>query len=253
MTCRKCPHNEKWSWRSGPCTYLSRANCEAANMESPPSTYSIFAHGRRYRLRKWTDELAGHGALRATRHATRGQPPDQALLEHIFKQRFTGEVIDVGANVGGYTLWLAAICKLRVHAFEPLEYEELWRNVALNYFEREVTVHQVALGAEAGWARHVGAGQIEPLGDLDTVPPGVEIPQHRLDDYEFEQLAAVRVDVGRNAESRVLRGAELTIKRHRPVIYAGTSAAVPILEPLGYELVKLLGDEEVAEWVYVGA
>jgi FkbM family methyltransferase len=49
--------------------------------------------------------------------------------------------------MGNHTLWLAAICGLRVIAVEPLDVKRLQANLALN--DLDVTVWPVALGDRA--------------------------------------------------------------------------------------------------------
>lgn len=55
--------------------------------------------------------------------------------------------VDVGANVGMYSVYAAAACRARVFAFEPesQNYAELCRNIQLNDAQRELTAYCAAL------------------------------------------------------------------------------------------------------------
>jgi FkbM family methyltransferase len=60
-----------------------------------------------------------------------------------------GEVfVDVGANVGMYSVYAGAVCRARVYAFEPesQNYAELCRNIFLNGAHHEITAFCAALG-----------------------------------------------------------------------------------------------------------
>ena len=57
--------------------------------------------------------------------------------------------LDIGANVGSYTVLAAGLCKSSALAFEPdpKTVGDLKRNIEVNGLEKLVTVHEVALGA----------------------------------------------------------------------------------------------------------
>lgn len=55
-------------------------------------------------------------------------------------------VIDIGANVGAFSLMAAKNTKEVVHAYEPIVYSELIRNIVLNCEEVEVIPHYHGLG-----------------------------------------------------------------------------------------------------------
>ncbi len=122
--------------------------------------------------------------------------------------------VDVGANVGSYTV-LAAAAGARVVALEPLPatYAHLTANVRLNGFERRVQ------------AVNAGAGRADaPLrfsADLDAMnhvlPPGaapdaaVDVPSYRLDGLlGGDRPLIVKVDV-EGWEAEVVAGAEETL------------------------------------------
>lgn len=190
----------------------------------------IEAHGAGY-------DIVNPGGL-IGRPIAEGRPYEQKLLEMIYGEGFTGVALDIGAHVGNHTLWLAAICGLEVHAFEPLHTARLRANVDLNP-DLSIVVHAVALGAESGaFARVVGKDRL-------LVGDGGGIPVIRLDDLALDDVSVIKIDV-EDLEPDVLRGAEATIGRNRPVIYAETRDAhaeanvAEVLEPWGYRLTVLV-------------
>ena len=60
--------------------------------------------------------------------------------------RRTDTVIDIGANIGSFSLIASKKCA-KVHAFEPVLYDELVRNIELNQ-PNWITPHKEALGYE---------------------------------------------------------------------------------------------------------
>lgn len=189
----------------------------------------IEAHGHAY-------EIINPGGL-IGKPIAEGRPYEQKLLEMIYGEGFEGVALDIGAHVGNHTLWLAAVCGLAVHAFEPLHTARLKDNVALNP-DLNIAVHGVALGAEAGYAQVVGKDKL-------LAGEGGTIRVRTLDRVSFEcqfnRVAVVKIDV-EDLEPDVLRGGERLIRNDRPVIYAETrdphaeARVAEVLEPWGYRL-----------------
>lgn len=75
--------------------------------------------------------------------------------------------LDIGANIGRYTVLAAGLCGVRVDAIEPFvrNAEELIRNVSRNGLEGLVTLHQVAVSDQTG-SGCVAYGD-EPAGSTD--------------------------------------------------------------------------------------
>ncbi|MBC8031794.1 MAG: FkbM family methyltransferase [Pyrinomonadaceae bacterium] len=63
-------------------------------------------------------------------------------------------LIDVGANVGIYTIWAAKTRGVRVYAFEPesQNYAVLYKNIVLNQLSKQVVAYCAALTDEAGYS-----------------------------------------------------------------------------------------------------
>jgi FkbM family methyltransferase len=129
--------------------------------------------------------------------------------------------LDVGANVGAYSLLFAQWVSPggRVLAFEPAPetFAALGRHLALNGVESVVDARRVALSDGAGTAAFAadgvsGANRLRAAGEGGG---GVAVATVSLDELcETERLAPrlVKVDV-EGAELAVLRGARETIRR----------------------------------------
>ena len=121
--------------------------------------------------------------------------------------------LDVGGHVGFWSYYLALAFQ-RVHAFEPNE-------LFAQCFERNVrakgvTLHRVALGESE---RKI-ALEVDPENTGAThIRAGVEgtIPMRRLDDFAFQDVDFLKVDV-EGFERQVLEGGRETLARCRPVV-----------------------------------
>jgi FkbM family methyltransferase len=124
-----------------------------------------------------------------------------------------GEVfVDVGANVGAYSL-RAASSGMKVYSFEPNTetVRILRRNAEINHLTVEVM--EVALGAENGTVKFA------PFGGTSRVTPEgtVDVPIRTLDSYELPSIDLMKVDV-EGYELDVLKGAKQTLARCRPTL-----------------------------------
>lgn len=159
--------------------------------------------------------------------------------------------IDVGANVGLYTISMAPLIGAggRVMAFEPLpaNLERLKSNLAMNQFAN-IDVYGQALGDAEGTVdlklsndpcyhsvvevtenRATGRCETVPVGRLDTVWAAAGFPR----------VSAIKIDV-EGAELMVLKGAEQLIRNCQPYLQLEASTPVHLgaltqwLTPRGY-------------------
>ncbi len=149
------------------------------------------------------------------------EPHLTAVFERYCSPGMT--VVDVGANVGYYSLLAARLVgpQGRVVALEPnsencrLLLASLRKNGLSN-----VELLPVAADVEQGWAyysTHVGSnGGLIGSEDLLALP-GVVVPTFRLDDLVAGPVGLLKMDV-EGAEGRVVRGATRLIERDRPVV-----------------------------------
>lgn len=198
-------------------------------------TITLRSYGRSYKMVYGDDWTSG----KIARFMGRGKPYEFPLLDRIYRERFSGVALDVGAHVGNHALWMAAICGLTVVAFEPLRFKDLSGNVRLNDLEDKVTVHPVALGRSSGFVHHAGKLQMVPTANTD------EIPVRTLDSFQLRNVSVMKVDV-EGMEPDVFSGGLETIQRNLPVIYAeewdkpAHDAIADILVPAGYRFTSRL-------------
>jgi FkbM family methyltransferase len=193
------------------------------------------AHGRSYKMHEFTGKLAS--CMRA------GKPYERKLLEYIYSMDLIDNVaIDAGAHVGNHTMWMAAICGIEVKAFEPGRHEDLRRNVDLNRLGHMVEVYPYALSDRKEQLAYMGKGQFRP-GPKDKAT----FQTVTIDEFHLEKVGLIKIDV-EGMEPKVIRGAEQTINRCHPVIFA------EVLEPWGYRMVRQFSGKEsrtpVGEWTY---
>jgi FkbM family methyltransferase len=146
-------------------------------------------------------------------------------------------ILDVGANQGAFTIWLASSGAWRVVAVEPVPQtmQRLKANLDLN---REVTAHVVIPLEVAGYSGRqdlwmppvdpgntggtamqrlpIQGGAVRPeVGWVDAV-----IRTCALDDYAWlwrKGLALIKIDA-QGCDGRILRGLQQTLKKYRPVV-----------------------------------
>lgn len=140
-------------------------------------------------------------------------------------------VLDIGANVGQYTLIAArgVGSNGRVHAFEPnpISYRTLTSNIEINSF-RNVSTHALAVSDSAGEVTlyvpdndNMGEAslQMSQTGQRNTTVMSVTIDDwaQNADLGATPRIDIIKIDV-QGLESAVLRGARKVMIRFRPII-----------------------------------
>jgi FkbM family methyltransferase len=155
-----------------------------------------------------------------------------ALLSFL---RPSGVVLDVGANIGFYTVPMAAFAKsigARVVAVEPVAVNTQWLhyNLTLNDCADVVDVLEVGLSAESGEAEIVLAEDFLAggmVGNATIASREMYGPQFSRAIIRLETLDRIWVGRGRldaakvdieGHEAKFLQGGHKTIASHRPVI-----------------------------------
>ena len=154
-----------------------------------------------------------------------------------------GEVFyDIGAHSGYFTLVGSSLCRRdgRVIAIEPvpLNVDRLRRHVKINRL-RNVDIIDQAASDTVGTARFSLAAN-EWIGRLAD-DGEIEVPTITVDalvERGYPPPDAMKIDV-EGAEVRVLRGAERTLRSHRPNLYFETHG--PELTDRCLEYLKGLG------------
>ncbi len=194
-------------------------------------------------------------------------PLTHSILAHAHRG---GVLVDVGANLGYYSLlWAAARPENRVHAIEasPRIFAKLVRNVRLNRLQTQIQTHEMALSDRDGhdWFAP-GPDEQTGWGGLTTTPTGdaFEVATARLDTLfaSLERIDVLKIDA-EGSDTRILRGAERMLREQRiGAVYfeqitdrmgelgidAGEAAALE--ERCGYVVTCLFQDVDgrVSEW-----
>lgn len=152
--------------------------------------------------------------------AATGRPYEQPMLETMLSRSESGDlIVDVGANIGNHTVFLAHYGRFVV-ALEPNArlVEAITKSVTLNGYDSRVDIVNAAAGSKAGKGMmilpeesNLGMGRVaEGAGDLDVIA---------LDDLNIDRpINAIKIDV-EGMECDVLKGAQALIRKHRPDIY----------------------------------
>ena len=141
----------------------------------------------------------------------------ELILRNINKNSVA---VDVGANIGYYTLLLAKICK-KVYAFEPdkMCFEILLKNIKENNLDNVVAINK-AVSDEAGEVDFVV--DEENLGNHKIVTSNMKqvtrINTIKLDDEIMEKIDLIKIDT-QGWEPKVILGAKRIIKKYKPIIF----------------------------------
>lgn len=185
------------------------------------SMHSIAVDGTRYRIclpHADTDYIQG-------KISRTGQPYELSMLQDMAARLQPGAlVLDIGANIGNHSLYLAIVARAAVHAFEPNDAlcQGLEQSIQANDLENLVTVHQAGVSDAAGFATfrnqdtaNLGAQSLTVQRDANEAP----IRLVRLDDLIFDlPVSMVKIDV-EGMELDVLDGARKLIQTDRPLLY----------------------------------
>lgn len=146
------------------------------------------------------------------------------LFRLILKPGMT--VVECGANIGTHTVSIAQMVgrEGRILAFEPQRsvFQLLCANLALNALE-QVEPYWAAAGSTAGHVHvpRLDSNKITNFGGLSldlSDSRGDRVQLLCLDGFELPACHLLKIDV-EGMETQVIRGAEQTIRRLRPIIY----------------------------------
>lgn len=138
-------------------------------------------------------------------------------------------VLDIGANIGNHTLYLAAVVGCRVVAFEPnpILATPLQASIALNGLEERVSLIRKGVGSaeakavfEESKPDNLGAQSLTLIDAADSSDDNTSamdvVP---LDGMTFEQpVKAIKIDV-EGMELDVLKGAQRLIEKDLPSLF----------------------------------
>jgi len=151
--------------------------------------------------------------------------------------------VDVGANIGVYSLWASETQGVDIVAFEPstATHPRAVENVQLNGLSDRIQVRRKAVGFEPGAIRFTtGQGaQNRVMGAGDEEGSDSELVEQTTLDLELgsQVPTLIKLDV-EGGEIDALRGGWVTITRYRPALIVEVNdpdGLAAVLEELGYQ------------------
>ena len=142
------------------------------------------------------------------------------VMQHISEKSVA---IDIGAHVG---LWSKRLVKdfKHVYCFEPLEkHIECWHKNVTKEFNN-VDIYDVALSDVEGTSEMTVPFKNSGMSTLnyhEYIPNDYikeNVQTRTLDSYDFDKIDFIKIDV-EDHEYKVLRGAQKTIEKYKPIIY----------------------------------
>jgi FkbM family methyltransferase len=124
--------------------------------------------------------------------------------------------VDVGANIGAYSILAASLSGVRCVAFEPTldTYELLLENIFLNRYQSRITAHRTAVGEREGKISVTSSLDTvnHIAGDADSEAQREDVPLTTLDAVlEGQCPSVIKVDV-EGYETPVINGARVTLE-----------------------------------------
>jgi len=154
------------------------------------------------------------------------------------------DILDIGGNIGWNSLMYSEYSP--VHVFEPIFHPVVAKNIRQNSLSDRITLHPFALGSKKdvvdmyvqkhheGMCNYGGTSLYKSSHREDS---GVQVRVERLDDVYTGTPCLLKIDV-EGHELEVLKGAEQTLRKHRPNLYVEIfefDGPVPtFLRELGY-------------------
>jgi FkbM family methyltransferase len=165
-------------------------------------------NGSRFLVRKGETGLTGN--IYAGLH----EFPDMGYLLHVLRE--DDLFVDVGANVGSYTILACSVRHARGIAFEPVPttYKRLFENIRLNNLENRVQSFNVGIGRQQGdlsFTSDMGPMN-RALAEGESDANAINIPVTTLDaTLKGEVPSLLKIDV-EGYETPVLEGAMEVLK-----------------------------------------
>lgn len=184
-----------------------------------------------------------------------------------------GTFVDIGANIGYHSLFVAALLKNsgRVYSFEPIPRlcDQLTESIRLNAFSN-IQVFNFGLAEKDGEAvinladENTGGSSLLTISHVDKVQATEKIILKKLDLFldKNVKIDAIKIDV-EGYEFEALKGAEEILRENRPIIFMEFSpmfyiqesnekpyALISFLENLGYSFFTIKDTSiDLREWL----
>ena len=139
---------------------------------------------------------------------------DMGFLLHFLRKEDV--FIDVGSNVGSYTILASAEIGAKTISIEPVPstFNFLTNNISLNNISDLVDVHNIALGSRNGSIRFTIHQDTVNHVAINNEKDSIEVLVDTLDSVIRERNPClIKIDV-EGYESEVLKGADITLKNH---------------------------------------
>lgn len=184
---------------------------------------------------------------RATATLKKGRFYEQRMLRFIESLNPKNSVIDVGANIGNHSVYLATFTKAkRVYSYEPIPqiFAALEDNLKRNRLTKKVVATNIAIGSKKG---KVSIDyQPKMRGNIARVKSGgKDIPMDSLDNLlKDETVDVIKIDV-EGFEPEVLKGAQKLLKQQSPYLFIEAHnkqdkrVVDSLVNPLGYKSIKV--------------
>ena len=135
------------------------------------------------------------------------------LIHFLRKEDF---FVDIGANIGSYTVLAGGHIGAKTFSFEPLPltFSHLERNIAINQMRKNVTAFNVALGSEKGSINFTKSFDTMNHVAVEGEPDSISVPVDTLDNILLNQEVPLlmKIDV-EGFETEVIKGASNTLKQ----------------------------------------
>jgi FkbM family methyltransferase len=175
-----------------------------------------------------------------------------------------GIMLDIGANIGWYSLVMAKECRLKIYAFEPdpFNFSALTRNIKNNRIEGVEAFQNAIADREAKMKLHlyksyntgrhslIDHGKTGKFVEVDTITVDGFMTKHGL---AKEPVELLKIDV-EGFEMAAFRGAGETLKRSRYIfsefspeimrsIHEDPSSFTDLFENLGYKAFDIINED----------
>jgi len=149
--------------------------------------------------------------------------------------------VDVGANIGSFSVLSAAVCGCKTTAIEPIQdsFELLLKNIELNQVKNKVTPLNIGMSDKAGRLNFTNAdGQNNKVADLED-NNSISIITNTLDNVCRRVPTLLKIDV-EGFETKVLQGAREIL--HNPKLNAIIIEMMGLGAKYGFDESKIHGE-----------
>jgi FkbM family methyltransferase len=138
---------------------------------------------------------------------------DMLFLMHLLRDNFL--FVDVGANMGSYTVLASKVCNSKTIAFEPIHHSfvRLLEQIKINDIEEKVQAKEIGIGSHSG--KLFFTNNLNAMNKVTTEcnsPNAIEVPISKLDDeVTISSNCVIKIDV-EGYEYDVLKGCQTLLK-----------------------------------------